>query len=211
MILKFTPGLDRPISNVARPSREQASGGEAKKASDAFTGSPPHVPRFPLTLQHTILQLFLFPAMKLLLLALTTLTLAVAPLRAANDAAWRAADDARVAAMISANPAKLKAAFSDDLLYVHSSGKADTKASFTEALTSGKSKYNAITYEQRDFREVVPGLVLVNGRCRVLLGKAAPYTELHLSFLAAYRMEKGKWRFLAWQSCKMPEPTAASK
>ena len=143
-----------------------------------------------------------------LLLALAlVLTLSV---RAAGDVAtWRAADDARVAAMTSADPAKLAAAFSDELLYVHSSGKADTKASFIQALTSGASKYNSVTYEQRDFREVAPGLVLMNGRCKVLLGKAAPFTELHLSFLAAYRLEKGSWRFLAWQSCKLPEPTAA--
>ena len=151
--------------------------------------------------------------MKSLLLGCLFLTLALAPLRAASDpaAAWRAVDDARVAAMVSADPAKLAAVFSDELLYVHSSGKPDTKASFTEALTSGKSKYNAVTYEQRDFREVAPGLVLMNGRCRVLLGKAAPFTELHLSFLAAYRLEKGSWRFLAWQSCKLPEPTPATK
>jgi hypothetical protein len=150
--------------------------------------------------------------MKSLLLACLTLALALAPLRAAsNPAAWRAADDARVQAMISADPEKLAATFSDDLLYVHSNGRPDTKASFTEALTSGRSKYNKVTYEQRDFREVVPGLVLMNGQCRVLLGKAAPFTELHLSFLAAYRLEKGSWRFLAWQSCKMPEPAAPAK
>lgn len=149
--------------------------------------------------------------MKSLLLTCLALTFAVAPLRAASDpAAWRAADDARVQAMISADPAKLAAAFSDELLYVHSNGKADTKASFVESLTTGKSKYNSITYEQRDFREVAPGLVLMNGRCRVLLGKAAPFTELHLSYLAAYRLEKGSWRFLAWQSCKMPEPATTT-
>jgi hypothetical protein len=151
--------------------------------------------------------------MKTLLLTCLAFAFALAPLRAASDpaVAWRAADDARVAAMISADPAKLAAVFSDELLYVHSSGKPDTKASFTESLTSGKSKYNALTYEQREFREVAPGLVLMNGRCRVSLGKAASFTELHLSFLAAYRLEKGTWRFLAWQSCKMPEPTPAAK
>jgi hypothetical protein len=25
-----------------------------------------------------------------------------------------------------------------------------------------------------------------------------------LSFLAFWREEKGRWRFLAWQSCKLP-------
>lgn len=151
--------------------------------------------------------------MKSLLLATALPLLALAPLRAAADpaAAWRAADDARVAAMISADPAKLAATFSDELLYVHSNGKTDTKASFVPAISSHKSVYHAITYEQRDFREVSPGLVLMTGRCRVQLGKAAPFNELYLSFLAAYRLEKGGWRFLAWQSCKLdPAPTAKS-
>jgi hypothetical protein len=141
------------------------------------------------------------------LLALLALALAPVLSRAATDviAACRAADDARVAAMTSADPAKLAATFSDDLLYVHSSGKSDTKASLTESLTSGKSVYHAIKYESRDFREVVPGLVLMTGRGRFILGKSEPFTELHLSFLAAYRLENGTWRFLAWQSCKLPD------
>ena len=143
---------------------------------------------------------------------MVALTLWSVSLRAADPAAaWRAADDARVAAMISADPSKLAAVFSDDLLYVHSSGTADTKSSFIAALTSGKSKYNSVTYEQREFRELVPGLVHMTGRAKLVLGKTAPFNELHLAFLAAYRLEKGVWRFVAWQSCKLPEPTAAKK
>ena len=146
------------------------------------------------------------------LLPIIALTLLPPFLWAASDpAAWRAADDARVAAMISADPARLAATISDELLYVHSSGSTDTKASLTAALTSGRTKYNTIKYEQRDFREVVPGLVLMTGRGRFTLGKAAPFTELHLSFLAAYRLEQGVWRFIAWQSCRIPEPAAGAK
>jgi hypothetical protein len=151
--------------------------------------------------------------MKLLRLVLLPFALVHVSLRAANDpaAVWRAMDDARVQAMISADPATLATVFSDELRYVHSSGKLDTKVSFIKALASGASKYNSVTYEQRDFREVVPGLVLMDGRCRVTLGKTAPFTELHLSFLAAYRLEKGTWRFLAWQSCKLPDPATPAK
>ena len=139
-------------------------------------------------------------------LPLLVFLLATGWLRAASDpsTAWRAADDARVEAMISADPAKLAAVFSDDLLYAHSSGKTDTKATFTEALTSGRAKYNSITYEQRDFREIAPGAVLMAGRGRFVLGKTEPFNEFRLSFLAVYRLEQGKWRFVAWQSCKIP-------
>ena len=79
--------------------------------------------------------------MKTALLTLFALSLALTSLRAANDPAlWRSADDARVQAMISGDASKLAETFSDELLYVHSNGKPDTKASFTEALVSGKSK-----------------------------------------------------------------------
>ncbi|MEY2882086.1 MAG: hypothetical protein RLZZ15_4466 [Verrucomicrobiota bacterium] len=151
--------------------------------------------------------------MKSSLLASLLLLLAFArsALAADSTAVWRAADDARVAAMISADPAKLAAAFSDDLIYVHSNGKVDTKATFAPAIASGKSVYHAVSYEQRDFREVAPGLVLMTARCRVQLGKAAPFNELYLSVLAAYRLENGAWRFLAWQSCKLDTAPAAKK
>ncbi len=151
--------------------------------------------------------------MKSPLLAALLLILALTSARAATDpaAVWRAADDARVAAMISADPAKLAAVFSDDLLYVHSNGKPDTKSSFVAAISSGRSVYHSVTYEQREFREVSPGLVLMNARCRVQLGKTAPFNELNLSVLAAYRLEKGVWRFLAWQSAKLEAAPAAKK
>jgi len=144
---------------------------------------------------------------------LLVLALALTSAQAATDpaAVWRAADDARVAAMISADPAKLAAVFSDDLLYVHSNGKPDTKTSFVAAISAGRSVYHSVTYEQREFREVSPGLVLMTARCRVQLGKTAPHNELYLSVLAAYRLEKGAWRFLAWQSAKLDAAPAAKK
>ncbi len=145
------------------------------------------------------------------LLALVALAFSPAIFSADFTAAWRAADDARVAAMTSADPAKLATTFSDELLYVHSNGKSDTKASLVAAITTGKSVYRSVSYEQREFREVSPGLVLMNGGCRVQLGKTAPFNELYLSVLAAYRLEHGTWRFLAWQSCKLTEPVPPTK
>jgi hypothetical protein len=41
----------------------------------------------------------------------------------------------------------------------------------------------------------------------VVKGNAAEST---ISFLAVWRLEKGEWKFLAWQSCKVP-PTTPSK
>lgn len=141
----------------------------------------------------------------LTLLALFTLT----ALHAADDpreAALRAADDERTAAFSAADKEKLAAILSDELRYTHSSGAVDTKASITETLTSGKTKYKSFDYESRLFTFPAPTIALMSGRVKIKLAAAAGDIELYASYLAVWREENGKWRFLAWQSCKLPVP-----
>jgi hypothetical protein len=144
-----------------------------------------------------------------LFLAAAILSIVVPPGADAQDtlAAVQAADDARVAAMIAPSREKLDAVFSDDLHYAHSNGKVDTKASFLEVLGTGKTKYLAIDYEKRDFSAPAPGIALMTGRARIQVQTTEAKMDSVLSFLAVWRLENGKWRFLAWQSCKLPPAT----
>lgn len=150
--------------------------------------------------------------MKALLRLLLLLTLFVGVLRAAEDpviAAVRAADDERTAATKAADPARLAAIFSDGLHYAHSSGKIDDKASYVASLTSRKTIYESFKYETRNFTIAGPGVVLMTGRVVVHASNDGQKVINDLNFLAVWREEGGKWRFLAWQSCK--NPPAASK
>ncbi|HYF35782.1 MAG TPA: nuclear transport factor 2 family protein [Prosthecobacter sp.] len=124
-------------------------------------------------------------------------------------AAVRAADDARVAAMTKADGAKLNELLSDDLRYAHSSGTIDSKTSLIDALTSGRTKYTGIDYEERSFTFPAPGIALMSGRARVQVTSAKGAVDMMLAYLAVWREEKGQWRFLAWQSCKLPPPDTA--
>jgi hypothetical protein len=117
-----------------------------------------------------------------------------------------AADNARVAAFKQPTAEKLGEIFSDELHYAHSSGVVDTKASFIQVLTSGKTRYLGIDYEQRDFTFPVPGIALMTGRARIQADTGEAHMDSVLSFLAVWRLENGQWRFLAWQSCKLPPP-----
>jgi hypothetical protein len=119
-------------------------------------------------------------------------------------AALQAADDARVAAMKSGNREKLGMIFSDELHYAHSTGEVDSKGSFIDKLTSGKTKYAVMEYEKREFTLAAPGVALMTGRVHIRAVSGENTTDSVLSFLAAWRLEKGEWRFLAWQSCKLP-------
>jgi Domain of unknown function (DUF4440) len=122
--------------------------------------------------------------------------------------AVRAADDERIAATIAADKARLSEILSDDLRYAHSSGAVDTKASLTEALLSGRTKYVGIDYEQRDFTFPAPGIALMTGRAHMKVTTPTGGVDMIAGFLGIWREEKGHWRFLAWQSCKLPAPTA---
>lgn len=118
--------------------------------------------------------------------------------------ALQAADDARVAAMKSGSREKLQMIFSDELHYAHSTGEVDSKTSFIDKLTSGKTKYVLMDYEKRDFTLPAPGVALMTGRVHIRAVTGENTSEGVLGFLAAWRLEKGEWRFLAWQSCKLP-------
>ncbi|MCB1241970.1 MAG: nuclear transport factor 2 family protein [Verrucomicrobiales bacterium] len=141
----------------------------------------------------------------LLLLASVTLTRADT---ASQLTAVQAADDARVAAMRKPTQENLGAIFSDELRYSHSTGAVDTKASFTAALTQGKSKYLSVEYEERNFTFPAPGIALMSGRAKFNIELETGPIAPTLAFLAVWRLEEGKWRFLAWQSCKLPTPAA---
>ena len=152
--------------------------------------------------------------MRSLLLPLLAFCLAFSNPASAEDkrsANLAAADDARVAATKSADRDKLTEIFSDDLRYAHSSGTVDTKQSYIESLTSGRTKYLTLDYEERAFTFPAPGVALMTGRAHVKVANATGEVDMKLSFLAVWREENGHWRFLAWQSCKLPAPAAPQR
>jgi hypothetical protein len=122
----------------------------------------------------------------------------------AATAALVAADDARIAAMRQPDRAALEAAFSDELRYAHSNGIVDTKASFIEILVSGKTKYLAYDHVERQFTFPAPGIALMTGKARVQAESPKGKMDNTLSYLAVWREENGAWKFLAWQSCRLP-------
>ncbi|MBI3415066.1 MAG: nuclear transport factor 2 family protein [Verrucomicrobia bacterium] len=139
---------------------------------------------------------------------------ATVTLHAADDsrlAAVRAADDQRVAATLAADGKKLDAIFSDELRYAHSSGVVDTKTSYIQSIVSGRTKYHVIHFEERNFTFPAPGIALESGRAHMRATSPTGESDSIFSFLAVWRKEKGQWRFLAWQSCKLPPATPNDK
>lgn len=120
-----------------------------------------------------------------------------------------AADDARVAAMLAPTRAKLDALLSPELRYAHSNGQVDTKEALIASLTDGSAFYSKYAYQERRFTFPAPGLALMAGRFDVKAVVKGNAAESTISYLAVWRLEEGAWKFLAWQSCKVPPATPA--
>ena len=150
--------------------------------------------------------------MKLLPRLLLLLAIVVSSAHAADEAilaAVRAADNERVAATQAGDRARLEAIYSQDLHYAHSNGKIDTQASYIASLVGRTTVYEKYDYQTRDFRAAGPGIVLMTGRVLIQSTSAGGRQNNDLNFLAVWREEGGKWRFLAWQSCKNPPASNA--
>lgn len=123
--------------------------------------------------------------------------------------ALTAVDDARVSAMLKPSKAALDTVLSDDLRYAHSNGKVDTKASLTASLLGGAAKYVSYKYSERTFKFPAPDVALMAGRLEVQAFVDGVSMTTGISYLAVWRLEQGQWKFLAWQSCKIPPATPA--
>jgi len=116
----------------------------------------------------------------------------------------RAADDARLAATIAADRAALEEIFAEVLHYAHSNGHLDSKASLIADLTSGRIAYRGVRHLRRDFLLATDDVVLVTGRAVFAVESNGQALSLDLNYLAVWRRDAGRWRFLAWQSSRPP-------
>ncbi len=126
-------------------------------------------------------------------------------------AALTAADNERLAAAKAGDKTRLDAIFSDALHYAHSSGKIDTKASYLASLVARATVYESIDYQERTFTLLAPGIAQMTGRVLIKATNKGARADNDLNFLAIWREENGQWRFLAWQSCKLPAAAATKQ
>ena len=96
----------------------------------------------------------------------------------------------------------LAALLHDELVYTHSSGVVDTKASYLEALRSGRTRY--LRVEQREHQIKLKGdMALVIAATHIEVDVHALRKSLDLRSLAVWTATPAGWQFIAWQSCSV--------
>jgi hypothetical protein len=115
-------------------------------------------------------------------------------------------DDERVQSILKGDAAGMQKTLASELRYAHSNGIIDTRDSFIESVASKKMQYHEFVYRERNFTFPSPGIALMTGRARTRVTIATGEVDAELGFLAVWREEKDGWRFIAWQSCRLPKP-----
>lgn len=122
---------------------------------------------------------------------------------AKTEQAILAADKARIAAVLGRNRAGLEAVMSDDLVYVHSSGPQEDKATYIDRIVSGHYQYKSFDIVSRSMH-LIDGLVFDNGDNKVDIVRSGDLHKLAGRFLMVWRQEQGKWRLLRFHAAPIP-------
>jgi len=114
------------------------------------------------------------------------------------------ADERRFQAMMKGDWAALDAVLADDLTYVHSTARLETKAEHVGNLRAGKPHYRGIAPRDRKAR-VHGDAGVVTGVSEMHVENAGKEQRFTVRYLAAYAKTGGQWRMFAWQSTRVPD------
>jgi hypothetical protein len=114
------------------------------------------------------------------------------------------ADDRRFEAMRKQDWPGLEAALADDLMYVHSTARLESKAEHVGNLKAGKPRYRGIAPRDRKVR-VNGNVGIVNGVTEMHVDNAGKEQRFTVRYLAVYARAGQAWRMIAWQSTRVPD------
>ena len=115
-------------------------------------------------------------------------------------------EDERYAAMLAKDAAALERLLHSDLVYMHSSGVADSKTSYIAGVRDRAWDYHAIARSDQAVR-LNGTLALVFNRLKIDLSVRGVAKSLDNRALAVWVAEDGTWRLIALQSGMVPPGT----
>ncbi len=133
-----------------------------------------------------------------------TLVFARAPAMTADHDAVLAAEDARFAAMVAADPQAMRRWFADDLQYVHSTGVVEDREQLIASIVDRKLQYLAIEPSARGVVFQGADAAFVQGVAHIKARSGDKALDFQARYLAVYGLQDGAWRLRAWQSLRLP-------
>ena len=117
----------------------------------------------------------------------------------------RSLEDRRFRAMCQADAATLDELLADTLVYTHSYGGADGKASYLAGIRAGKWVYRKIERPKEDI-QVHGDCAVVTGQVRIELLSDGKPKSLNSAYTNVWIRGARGWQMVAWQSTPLPSP-----
>lgn len=115
-----------------------------------------------------------------------------------------AAQRARFDATVSGDVAALERLIADDLIYLHSTGRVDTKRSFIDSLAARGLPYRAFGVEEQQVRML--GDAGIISAVILLTQRGADGEHSHRSRCSTvWARRDGRWQQVFWQATRLPE------
>ncbi|WP_179401198.1 nuclear transport factor 2 family protein [Burkholderia guangdongensis] len=121
--------------------------------------------------------------------------------------AIRALERDRFRAMVDGDGEALDALLSDDVFYVHTSGKRETKQQLIDAIVAGRRRYRQIEIQSQDVQLVGDTTCLVTGRALLEMETNNGGLVYPIIYIAVHAQENKRWRLLAWQATRCATET----
>jgi ketosteroid isomerase-like protein len=115
-----------------------------------------------------------------------------------------AADDRRFQAMVKQDWGALDASLADDLVYVHSTARVESKGEHVGNLKAGKPNYRGASPRERKVR-LRGDVAMINGVSDMHVENGGKEQRFTIRYLAVYAKVANRWQMTAWQSTKVPD------
>ncbi|MSU22719.1 MAG: nuclear transport factor 2 family protein [Opitutus sp.] len=112
------------------------------------------------------------------------------------------ADAARLEAMRTGDGAAVARVFSDEVVFVHSDGRSESKADYVKNMTAGDTAYADLKTADVTARQIAADVIVLAGAQEMKKKLGPTWSEIKIRFLSVWRNEGGTWRMVAWQSMK---------
>jgi ketosteroid isomerase-like protein len=112
------------------------------------------------------------------------------------------ADKARLAAMMAGDGDALAQLMSDQLRFVHSDGRVESKTDYVKNLMAGDTAYADAKTSELETMQIASDVVVVLGMQEMRKKLGPTWSDIKLRYLAVWRNESGTWRMVAWQSAR---------
>ena len=116
--------------------------------------------------------------------------------------AIRGLERERFRAMVDGDGQSLDALLAENVSYVHTNGKRETKRQFIDGITAGRRRYRQIEVQSQDVLPVGRETCVVTGRALIEMEANNGALLFPIAYTAIQAQEEWHWRLVAWQATR---------